>query len=391
MMRTTLVGALALFVSVALLSPPAAAQSSKQRLERAVKLLRSQPARAKAQLRALAKELAQQVRKRPNKAQLHFFRGRALLYLAQDDAALSAVEQAIALKPKVAEYHYWRGVVLRYRRERAPALAALSRALKLTPRRDKKARAMVLYELGDVRYNAKEGVAALRLFQRAIRLDPKHARALFKAGVLLSQQRKTKAALRLWRRAVSANPRYVSAHYNLGQSYQLAGEHKRALTHFKKVVALAPNDWRARAKLVQLHQALGQRRARDKARAALLALRKSGKVPKLGQAKIYCRDQFVVAGTRVYAYEHFALVGPRAKRYSFFVGKGSGRYTISLGSYATTNAIARETGRRAPGQRRFHLDGYYPGGTHRTLGFFNGEPSYDAIRKRVIAIVKRGP
>jgi tetratricopeptide (TPR) repeat protein len=391
MMRTTLAGTLAILTVATCAVSPARAQSPAKRLESAVKLLRSQPKQAKAQLRSLADELARSTRKRPKSAELFFLRGRALFHVAQDNAALSAFDQAITLRPKRAKFHYWRGVVLRYRRDPAQSLAALSKALKLTPKRNKKARARVLYELGDVRYNAKEGAAALRLFERAIRLDPKHARALFKAGVLLARGGKKKTALRYWRRAVAANPRYIAAHYNLGQSFQLAGKHKRALSHFAQVVALAPNDWRARSKLVQLHQALGQRKARDKARATLMAQHKSGKVAKLARAKTYCRDQFVVSGTRVYAYEHFALVGPRAKRYSFFVGKGSGRYTVSLGSYPATNAMARESGRLRPGQRRFHLDGYYPGGKHRTFGFFNGEPSYEAIKKRVIAIVKRRP
>lgn len=208
--------------------------------------------------------------------------------------------------------------------------------------------------------------------------------------MILAGQKKQAAALAYWRRAVQADPRYLSAHYNLGQAAQLAGQHRDALKHFGAVVRLQPTDWRALSKLVQLHQALGQRRQRDAIRAKLFALRKAGKNRELMRAPSYCRDQFVVGKARVFAYESFALVGPRAKRYSFRVRGGGSAYELSLGSYDQTTAIAREAGRIKANQRLFHLDGYYPGGRHRTFGMFKTEPSYESVKRRVIAIVK-GP
>ena len=65
-------------------------------------------------------------------------------------------------------------------------------------------------------------------------------------------------------------------------------------------------------------------------------------------------------------------------------------YTISLGSYDATNEFAHASGAVPKGIRQFHLDGYYDWG-HATYGFFAGEPAYDDIRKRVVAIVEQDP
>lgn len=379
-------GLFVLSIGVSLLAAQTSqAKGAEKQLERAIVLLKKNPAAGRAQLTQLEKELSRAVKKQPKQAKGHFLLGRALFFLSRDDQALAAFERAIRLDPKRAPYHFMKGVILRYKRDRPGAIAALKQALALAPKNSR-----YWYELGDVHYNAGDNAEAQRCFERAIRLDKKNAKALFKAGVILAGQKKQAAALAYWRRAVKADPSYLSAHYNLGQAAQLAGQHREALKHFGAVVRLQPQDWRALSKLVQLHQALGQRRQRDAARAKIFALRKAGKNRGLLRAPSYCRDQFAVGKAHIFAYESFALVGPRAKRYAFRVKAPAGAYEISLGSYDQTTAIARETGSIKGKQRLFHLDGYYPGGRHRTFGMFKKEPSYEAVKKRVIAIVK-GP
>lgn len=183
--------------------------------------------------------------------------------------------------------------------------------------------------------------------------------------------------------------------------------HADALAAYRKALALLPDEpallWKrlkvvepgngsVRAKLIQAYQAAGDTKNRDAEHAALLALRKSSAPAgsELAKQEAFCRDQFSAGGQPVFAYEHYELVGARALRYNFLVLKpdGTTSFRVSLGSYKDTNDIARELGDIKPGQRLFHLDGYYENGrVHKTFGFFTAEPSYDVIKAQVIAIL----
>lgn len=113
--------------------------------------------------------------------------------------------------------------------------------------------------------------------------------------------------------------------------------------------------------------------------------------PELFDEPFFCREQFKVGQRKVMVLEFFELSGARAVRYRFYVlkeGESPG-YLISLGSYASTNAIMQELGDVAQGERGFHLDGYYDGGVrHATFGFYNSEPSYAKVRESVVGIVE---
>jgi hypothetical protein len=93
------------------------------------------------------------------------------------------------------------------------------------------------------------------------------------------------------------------------------------------------------------------------------------------------------------AFEHFELKGERALRYVFSILDATGQaedWRISLGSYNFTNNVWRETTKPTPkeGERLFHLDGYFKGGSHATFGMFAPEPTYDEVRARVIKILE---
>jgi tetratricopeptide (TPR) repeat protein len=372
-------------VAVMLLSSAALAKTPEERLKAGVELLRKNPRRGKEVIGKVAAELEKTTRRQPKDARVHFLLGRAYFYLQQDDRALESYERAIRLDPKNAEYRFMKGVVLRYKKSRKGAIQALQKATKLAPKM-----ARYWYELGDVYYNAKDNKKALQFFEKASRLDPKHAKALFKAGVIYGDQGKRDRAIKYWKRAVAAKPDYVHAHYNLGQAYQIMGQHRKALRHFADVVRLDGRDWRARSKLVQLYQALNKRRERDAQRAKLFAQRKAGANPGLARANSYCRDQFSIGKRKVFAYEHFELKGDFARRYSFKVSDGKASFEISLGSYKSTNEIARGSGSLKKGQRLFHLDGYYDNGRrHQTYGMFKKEPTYDQVKRMVIAVITK--
>jgi tetratricopeptide (TPR) repeat protein len=178
--------------------------------------------------------------------------------------------------------------------------------------------------------------------------------------------------------------------YNVGLSAYLSGQLAEAASYWSQLKARAPQHLEVRAKLVQVYEALQDPSARDAEREGLLALYNERKADPQRPAN-YCRDQFTVGDWAVRALENFEFGGDMAVRYTFYVfrpGEERPAYWISLGSYAATNQYMRERGQLQPDERLFHLDEYRPGGAHRSLGFYKGEPPYDFV-KRVVQDVLR--
>lgn len=213
---------------------------------------------------------------------------------------------------------------------------------------------------------------------------PETREALVEAG-------KYAEAFDAYRDALESDPKNPALLYNAGMMAYLVGKYDAAAESWSKLKAIEPEEWMVRAKLIQAFQALGKMKERDAEREGLYVLRRSSKDPEIAQREFYIRDQFVVDGKKVMAIEYFELKGDRAIRLSFDLvpaeGKIQTRY--SLGSYKTTEDIAREMGELKPGQKLFHLDGYLEGGrVHQTFQFFQGEPSYDDVRKLVVEILE---
>lgn len=211
------------------------------------------------------------------------------------------------------------------------------------------------------------------------------------ANELMEQRKYAEAALR-YKEALMIVPDNPALLYNGGLAYYSSKDYATAAdlwTHLKRI---EPSDWELRARLIQVYQALNKTAERDAERQELFAMWKSGKSEELKKKVEYCRDQFEVKDQKVMAFELFELKGERALRYVFSILNAAGNgeeFRISLGSYEMDNAIWRETTKPTPkpGERLFHLDGYFKGG-HATYGFYAPEPSYDQIRAKVIHILE---
>lgn len=214
----------------------------------------------------------------------------------------------------------------------------------------------------------------------------------FEAANSLMGHKKFSEALVKYKEALALLPDDPSLLFNAGLAAFHSQNYVVAEDLWKRLKKTDPLDWHVRAKLIQAYQALGKFSERDAERSELFQLRSEGKLEELSKQIEYCRDQFSVKGLKVMAFEHFDLKGDRALRYVFSVlnkTEDGEEFRISLGSYNFTNAVWRETAEPKPkeGERLFHLDGYYKWG-HATYGMFAPEPSYDAIRSRVVAILE---
>ena len=214
---------------------------------------------------------------------------------------------------------------------------------------------------------------------------------LFDAGADLMEQSRFREALERFQAGLALSPDDTSMLYNAGLAAFSCGNFEASVKHWQRVKTLDPADWQVRAKLIQAYQALGDVAKRDSERSAVLEIRKRGDIPELTEARQYCREQFDAAGERLMVFEHFDLVGDRAVRYVFIVLKPNGKeekFHLSLGSYESTNAVWRQATKPTPkpGERLFHLDGYYEWG-HATYGMMSPEPSYDTVRAAVVDIL----
>lgn len=161
-----------------------------------------------------------------------------------------------------------------------------------------------------------------------------------------------------------------------------ARDGERAVSIAKKAVGLAPENPTVRANLVLAFQFTGRTSEADRERSVLYGLRNAIADPSR-RPPVFIRDSFDHDGKRILAREFFELQGPRAVKYAFDVQELSGpfMYRISFGSYEFTNRVARETGQIREGERLYHLDRYFPGNKHETLGFFASELPYEEVKR----------
>lgn len=193
--------------------------------------------------------------------------------------------------------------------------------------------------------------------------------------------------------ALEENPESRSALYNLGLLNYLSGTPEDSIEPWIKLESLEPNDWKLKAKIIQAYSASGQKEKREKRIAELRKLRASGEYPDLSEATFFIRDQFKAGDFYVYVFDYYDMdagwrMGPIA--WNFYLtkdGEDIERF-ISLGTYDTTTQIARELGDIGENDRVFHLDEYWPNGSHATHGMYKNKPDYDLIKAKVVHILK---
>ncbi len=214
------------------------------------------------------------------------------------------------------------------------------------------------------------------------------AMRLAEADELFAAKRYPEAVLR-YRECLDASPDRPTALFNGGLAAYMAGRHDLAVEWWERLRARESKDLVLLTKLVQAYEALGDRANRDARRAALLELRAELPPEERARRVRFCRDQFRVGERRLMVFEYFELEGDRPLRFRFSVldEKDAEAWNVSLGSYESTTAIAREAGEIGPTERLFHLDGNFPG-EHRTYGFYKSEPTYDLVKARVIETIR---
>jgi Flp pilus assembly protein TadD len=117
------------------------------------------------------------------------------------------------------------------------------------------------YRLYDLAYALGEKGqvdAAIAEWHRALKLDPKDAKALNNLGGLLLRQGKMDAAVAYFRQALESNPDLIDAHNNMGLVLMNRGQVAEAGQHFRESLRVAPESLEARVNLGGVHLLQGK-------------------------------------------------------------------------------------------------------------------------------------
>jgi tetratricopeptide (TPR) repeat protein len=100
---------------------------------------------------------------------------------------------------------------------------------------------VVLFNVACIHGDKGEREEAIRLYHRALRLDPTYHRAHNNLGAELAEQGKLDEALPCFREAIRLEPAGVEAHHNLANVLAELGKVDEAIAHYHETIRLEPN------------------------------------------------------------------------------------------------------------------------------------------------------
>jgi Tfp pilus assembly protein PilF len=93
------------------------------------------------------------------------------------------------------------------------------------------------YSMGAVYLNNNNLDEAIRLFNKALSVDPRHYQSLNALGLAYSMKGDLREAEKSFRKCLEVSPNFMEAHNNLGMIYQEMGFLDKAEEEFKRVIA----------------------------------------------------------------------------------------------------------------------------------------------------------
>ena len=104
--------------------------------------------------------------------------------------------------------------------------------------------------LGTIRYNQRQFIAAEELYRRATAADPNYALAFFDLGNVLDELQRLPEAIAAYCTAIHLQPKYGDAHYNVALAYERSNDRRAALRHWTMYIKLDPiGPWSNHARL----------------------------------------------------------------------------------------------------------------------------------------------
>ncbi|MCL6451519.1 MAG: tetratricopeptide repeat protein [Acetobacteraceae bacterium] len=136
------------------------------------------------------------------------------------------------------EGHWERGNTLLHEGKLDQALAEFERVLALDPRH-----APAHNRVGVVHAQRGDLAQARAWFEKALDIDPRYAPAHSNLGNVLYTEGRLEEAIQSYRRAIAIDPGYALAYHNLAAAYKKAGKIAQAIECLKKSQSLKRREW----------------------------------------------------------------------------------------------------------------------------------------------------
>jgi DNA-directed RNA polymerase subunit alpha len=118
-------------------------------------------------------------------------------------------------------------------------------------------RAEYSYQMGCILADRGDSYGGIEYFERAVDIDPRHSRALFRLAAENASRGNDGEATKLYERALSRPPIHLGAMVNLGLMYEDEQNYRAAAFCFQRVLEVDPNNERAELYLKDI-EAVGQ-------------------------------------------------------------------------------------------------------------------------------------
>jgi DNA-directed RNA polymerase subunit alpha len=192
-----------------------------------------------------------------------FYHGLALSALERHEEADDAFAQAAKLGYDKVEATMRRAGELRAQDKLNEAETMLRSVVNEGARR-----AEYSYQMGSIRADRGDTYGAVEYFERAVDMDPRHSRALFRLAVENANRGNDADAIRLYEQALSRPPIHLGALVNLGLMYEDDQNYRAAAFCFRRVIEVDPTNERARLYLKDIEAASDMYYDEDAARDA---------------------------------------------------------------------------------------------------------------------------
>jgi tetratricopeptide (TPR) repeat protein len=95
---------------------------------------------------------------------------------------------------------------------------------------------------GELAESQNDAAGAVKQYQEALKLNPKHKRALYRQAVCLSQLKRFPEAVAAWRRYIDVTGATANAYSNLGFCHELAGQIDEAESAYLRGIEKEPKN-----------------------------------------------------------------------------------------------------------------------------------------------------
>ncbi len=181
------------------------------------------------------------IERRPGDARAHTNLGVVLDLRGRREEAVRCFRRAIQIDPDQATAYLNLGALYGELGRHEEAVRCLEQCLRITPSFD------AVFNLAIVRLKQGELSEAEHLFERALKMDGRHALAFYHLGLCRSKKGLLEPAAQAFEAALRHDGDLLRARQHLGKIYRRLGRGQDAVRELKKVARALPDDpqiWR---------------------------------------------------------------------------------------------------------------------------------------------------